>query len=108
MGLLAILWCSAASATILNGVDVSSYDNTINWTTLKAATDFAIIRSSCGNGYLDPNLAYNQAQARSVGILRGYYHYCYPDLGNTATARGRLDAQHDRYDPAGRMPLPGL
>jgi GH25 family lysozyme M1 (1,4-beta-N-acetylmuramidase)/chitodextrinase len=86
IGLLAILLSSAASATVLHGVDVSSWDGTINWPALAAATEFAIIRSSCGNGYVDPNLSYNQAQARSLGMLRGYYHYCYPDYGYSATS----------------------
>lgn len=86
IGLASIALGSVAAAAVLYGVDVSRYDGTIDWNALKAATDFAIIRSSCGIGYKDPQFDYNQAQARSVGILRGYYHYCYPDLGNSATA----------------------
>jgi GH25 family lysozyme M1 (1,4-beta-N-acetylmuramidase) len=86
IGILVVLCCSMASATLLNGVDVSSWDGSIDWPALAAATQFAIIRSSCGNGYRDPNLSYNQAQARSLGMLRGYYHYCYPDYGYSATS----------------------
>src|SRR5690242_16421245 len=64
---------------LLHGVDVSKWEGTINWDTLKASTDFAIIRSSYGcpdpgqtiAQYTDSQLRRNQSEARRLGMLRG-------------------------------------
>jgi len=68
----------------LTGVDVSSYQGIIDWNSLSAAKDFVMMRSTCGVTYVDPKFAFNQSEARRVGILRGYYHFSYPDRGNSA------------------------
>lgn len=72
--------------TYLSGVDVSQYDYGIDWDSLDSAVDFAIMKSSEGVSSTDPYFARNQSGARRVGMLRGYYHFCRPDLGNSATA----------------------
>jgi LysM repeat protein len=75
----------AASATEINGIDVSKYQGNINWTNVKAAgVNFAIIRSSYGDGTssytnngIDPMFETNYKQAKANGINVGAYHYCY-------------------------------
>jgi GH25 family lysozyme M1 (1,4-beta-N-acetylmuramidase) len=77
-------------STVLHGVDVSYAQGTIDWDTLQAAVDFAIIRSSKGcpdpgqtvAQYTDSYLSRNQSEARRVGILHGYYHYAYPQYND--------------------------
>ena len=71
-------FASVANATILYGVDVSKWQYSINWSSVKSAVDFAIIRSSYGSDGYDDYFTANQSAARSVGILRGYYHFAYP------------------------------
>ena len=76
---------SAEPNSTLMGVDVSTWQGTINWDYLKTAKDFCIMRSTYGNGSTDDQFHANQSGARRVGILRGYYHYSYPQY-NSATA----------------------
>jgi GH25 family lysozyme M1 (1,4-beta-N-acetylmuramidase) len=69
----------------LKGCDVSQFQSTINWDQLKTVVDFAIIRSSYGNGYTDPQFATNRDNSRRVGLLRGFYHYAYPQYNSPQT-----------------------
>jgi len=63
--------------TKLYGIDVSRWQGVINWDAVKAATNFAIIKASGGDGglYPDSQFARNKAEARRVGIPHGFYHY---------------------------------
>lgn len=63
---------------MLKGIDISVYQPSADFALLKTDTDFVIIRSSYGVGYIDKCFASHQSQARSVGLLVGYYHYAYP------------------------------
>ena len=67
-----------SSGTMLSGVDVSEWNDTINWDSLKASVDFAFMRASYGRYSVDAQFTRNQSEARRVGILMGYYHYSYP------------------------------
>jgi MYXO-CTERM domain-containing protein len=64
-----------AAGTVIEGLDVSEYQGTINWTKVKAAgKDFAITR--IGDGlYKDPTFATNWAGIKSVGMIRGSYQF---------------------------------
>lgn len=61
----------------LKGIDISRWQGNINWDEVKKAVDFAIIKASGGDDglYPDGQFARNKAEARRVGILRGYYHF---------------------------------
>jgi GH25 family lysozyme M1 (1,4-beta-N-acetylmuramidase) len=72
------------AGTVLYGIDVSAYQGTIDWTSVKAVKDFAIMRATFGVGYRDAQLTNNQTGARNSGILHGYYHFAYPNYGNAA------------------------
>lgn len=63
-----------------NGIDVSKWQGTINWSSVKASgIDFAYIRIGyrAENGviYADPNAHYNIQQADKAGILIGAYFF---------------------------------
>ena len=64
---------------MLKGIDVSKWQGDINWSSVAKNTDFAIIRSSYGTGYKDEKFEYNRDKARQENILRGFYHYSYPN-----------------------------
>lgn len=81
----ALFICSAATYGNLLGVDVSAYQGTINWDTLKASTNFAIMRASLSASSRDSQLTRNQSEARRVGMRHGYYHFAYPQY-NTSIA----------------------
>ena len=61
----------------LKGIDISRWQGIINWDAVKGAVDFAIIKigGSDDGFYNDGQAARNAAEARRVGILRGFYVY---------------------------------
>src|ERR1035437_1051862 len=68
------------------GNDISQFQNAagMDWTIFPHNANFVIIRSTYGNGYYDGYFALNRDKARLAGILRGFYHYAYPEY-NSAT-----------------------
>ena len=59
----------------VQGIDVSEFQGTINWSAVKAAgKQFAFIRVSDGT-YQDPKFATNWAGAKAAGLLRGAYQF---------------------------------
>lgn len=58
---------------MIRGIDVSHWQNVIDWKRVK--TDFAIIKATQGVRYVDPRFKENQAGARSIGVVRGFYHF---------------------------------
>lgn len=69
------------------GVDVSIFQDPIDWPTFAQTGKFAIIREGYGD-IIDPDFARNRDQARQQGVPRGFYHYAYPNL-NTGAAEAR-------------------
>lgn len=64
----------------VKGIDVSEYQDDVDWKKVKAAgIDFAFLRASKGNDYVDPKFAANREGAREAGLKIGYYHYFRPD-----------------------------
>jgi lysozyme len=69
----AVTVCPGGS--VVQGIDVSEFQGSINWTAVKnAGIQFAFIRVSDGT-YQDPNFASNWAGAKAAGILRGAYQF---------------------------------
>ena len=85
-----------AGKQITQGIDVSKWDSTINWSKVKAAgTDFAIIRVgyrgySNGAVYADPTYETNIAGANQAGVPAGVYFYSQA----TTAAEAREEAQY--------------
>jgi len=67
------------------GVDVSSYQGTIDWETLAAQNiQFAFIKATEGSSYADTCFSYNWEQASSCGLRVGAYHFfSYDSPGST-------------------------
>jgi lysozyme len=75
-----------ASGTVVQGVDVSVYQGTVDWTSVKAAgIDFAIARISDGSA-LDTQFATNWSGMKNAGIVRGAYQYFEPGQDPTTQA----------------------
>jgi len=78
------LGASTAFAVVQPGIDVSHYQGTINWTSVKnAGYQFAFMKATEDTTYVDPTFATNRANATAAGIPIGFYHFC--DVGTTAT-----------------------
>lgn len=57
----------------LNGIDVSSWQSGINIGAMPV--DFAIVKATQGNSYINPDCARAVENARAAGKLFGVYHY---------------------------------
>ncbi len=65
--------------TYVEGIDVSRYQQTIDWPQVAGAGKrFAIMRATLGHDYLDPTYATNHAGARAAGMQVTAYHYATP------------------------------
>jgi GH25 family lysozyme M1 (1,4-beta-N-acetylmuramidase) len=66
-------------AVYLEGIDVSHYQGTIDWTQVPSAGKrFAIMKATEGQTLVDPMYAVNHAAARTVGLLFAAYHFAFP------------------------------
>ncbi len=62
----------------MRGVDVSIFNENVDWPTLKAAgIDFAICRTGYGKSGFDENFSRNVDEAHKAGLICGAYHYSY-------------------------------
>src|SRR5205085_10545153 len=69
--------CAEGATT--KGIDVSKWQDTINWTSVKnAGIAFAFIRLSDGANTKDAKFAANWAGAKAAGIIRGAYQFFRP------------------------------
>jgi lysozyme len=77
----------SSGQTFLNGVDVSSFQGTIDWNQVAGAGNkFAIARVSDGLGSVDPDFASNYAGIQAAGLIRGSYQYFEPGQDPVAQA----------------------
>ncbi|HSD87024.1 MAG TPA: GH25 family lysozyme [Kofleriaceae bacterium] len=73
----------------VKGIDVSYYQGTINWTSVKAdGVKFAFIRASDGLNTIDSKFAANWSGSRSAGVKHGAYQFFRP--GQDAIAQADL------------------
>jgi lysozyme len=76
-----------ATGPVVKGVDVSVYQGTINWASVKGAgIDFAIARVSDGTGTLDTTFATNWKGMKANGLVRGVYQFFEPGEDPTQQA----------------------
>ncbi|MDZ7823698.1 MAG: GH25 family lysozyme [Ahrensia sp.] len=62
----------------VHGVDVSRWQNDIDWKKLRTqGANFAFIKSTDGGDHLDPMFKTNWEGAKAAGIPRGAYHFMY-------------------------------
>src|SRR5436309_2175749 len=71
----------------LNGIDVSHWQGTINWNSVKnAGVTFAVCKASEGTDYQDPTFFTNWNAMHAAGIIRGAYHMGRPAVDPVAQA----------------------
>ncbi len=80
------------------GTDVSGYQPSINWTTVKnAGVVFAFAKATEGTGYTSPEFTSQMAGAKGVGIYVGAYHFSRPDLHPNITGTDSADSEANYY-----------
>jgi len=91
LALLAALVAGATSPRAeaqLHGIDVSNYQGTVNWVSVKnAGNSFAFAKATEGTTYTDPSFARNWYYMQQAGIVRGAYHYGRPGSDPVAQAK---------------------
>ncbi len=76
----------------IHGIDVSHYQETINWDLVKAMNvggvqmRFAFIKATEGNGNDDDYFSRNWRKAKEAGITRGAYHFFIASKDGTVQA----------------------
>lgn len=81
-----------AKATTLNGIDVSSYQGTVNWSQVKGAgKQFAFARISDGLNSVDSKFATNWPAMKAAGVVRGSYQFFRPSQDPAAQAQLVVD-----------------
>src|SRR5215470_12245190 len=76
-----------AGSSTVEGIDVSYYQGTINWSQVAAAgKKFAVIRVSDGTTTPDTQFARNWSGAHSAGVIRGVYQFFRASQDATAQA----------------------
>lgn len=64
---------------MIEGIDVSSWQGSINWRKVKqAGVSFAYIKATEGATYVNPGFARDWQLSRECGIVRGAYHFLSP------------------------------
>lgn len=90
------------------GIDVSHYQGTINWASVKAAgIQFAWIKDTEGTSYKDPEFDTNYLHAYNNKVIRGAYHFARPDLSGGAT-QATYFANNGGAWSADNLTLPGM
>jgi len=75
-----ILWDEKKSEKVLQGFDVSHYQGTIRWDQIKANVKaFAIAKASGGTDFIDPDFQANWNGMKEQELVRGAYHFFYPN-----------------------------
>ena len=76
------------------GMDVSSHQGNVNWTTAWAnGARFAYVKATEGTTYQNPNFAQQYNGSFNVGMIRGAYHFALPDRSSGAT-QGNFFVSH--------------
>ena len=92
--LLLLFLILGASCLQLAGIDVSTYQRTIDWKTVAKSKKFAIIRAGYGKGTIDDYWEKNYKGAKAAGVKVGAYWYAYANSVDAAKqeAKGFLKA----------------
>jgi GH25 family lysozyme M1 (1,4-beta-N-acetylmuramidase) len=88
-GVLGTAACALAGGLdySVQGIDVSHWQGAINWTSVKnSGKAFAFCKATEGTTYTDPKFVSNWAAMRSVGLIRGAYHFGRPGTDPVAQA----------------------
>ncbi|HJZ90752.1 MAG TPA: glycoside hydrolase family 25 protein [Gemmataceae bacterium] len=83
---------AAGTDYAIQGIDISHWQGSINWTSVKnSGKKFAFAKATEGTTYTDPTFATNWAAMKSVGLVRGAYHFGHPGSDPIAQANRFCD-----------------
>ena len=89
------------------GIDVSHYQGSINWSSVKAAgISFAYIKATEGTTYKDPDFSADYLGAYNAKVIRGAYHFAQPGSSSGAAQATYFAANGGAWS-ADNLTLPG-
>ncbi|MFI1221505.1 MULTISPECIES: lysozyme [unclassified Streptomyces] len=92
----------------VQGIDVSHWQGSINWGSVKAAgIDFAYMKATEGTSYKDSSFSANYTGSYNAGLIRGAYHFARPNLSNGATQANYFAGSGGGWSKDGKT-LPGV
>lgn len=102
VALLAAAWLNwelpAGQAQYINGIDVSNYQSSANWTSIKnAGISFAFCKATEGVDFVDPSFNNHMNGANAAGVYIGPYHFGRIN-SNTANPNDAIDEANDFVD----------
>ncbi|TFK47628.1 N,O-diacetylmuramidase [Heliocybe sulcata] len=88
MAIFSFLLALAGAFSVLaapQGIDVSSYQGNVDWSTVKAnGVSFVYIKAT-EVPYTNPDFSSQYTGATNAGLIRGGYHFAHPDISSGAT-----------------------
>ncbi|MBV8932110.1 MAG: lysozyme [Kutzneria sp.] len=97
-----------ASTDRVSGMDVSSYQKTVDWQTAwNNGARFVSIKATEGTYYTNPYFTQQYDGSYGVGMIRGGYHFAAPNTTNGATQANYFVDHGGGWSPDGRT-LPGV
>jgi lysozyme len=82
-----LLTKSCPAGSVMEGVDVSHYNGTVNWKQVRASgRTFAYAKATDGTILVDPTFAQNYAGIKAAGLVRGAFHTFHAGLDGTSQA----------------------
>ncbi len=98
---------AARSTSRPQGLDVSSYQGDVDWTTVKAdGAQFSYVKATEGTYYTNPYFTEQYNGSYGEGIIRGSYHFAIPNGGSGASQANYFLAHGGGWSADG-MTLPG-
>ncbi|MGE3641906.1 MAG: GH25 family lysozyme [Pirellulales bacterium] len=100
---LVVLGAVSPVCALIEGVDVSNYQGSINWTSVKnAGIQFAFCKATEGVDYVDPRFSSYMSGALAAGIPIGPYHFARLNSGET-NPNDAIDEANDFVDAISRF-----
>jgi lysozyme len=94
----ALASCAGArAAAYAEGIDVSHYQGTIQWTQAAATSTFAFAKATEGTSLVDITYPINRIGAESVGVKFGAYHFARPSGSGDAAITADAIAEADFF-----------
>ena len=91
------------------GIDVSSYQGSINWSSVRGAgITFAWAKATEGTGYQDGYFTGNENNGKSAGVYLGAYHFAHPEANTASSEAGyfwNFAGPYIKGDGATLMPM---
>ncbi|WP_326798453.1 lysozyme [Streptomyces sp. NBC_01808] len=98
----------AGPLATVEGVDVSSHQGNVNWSTLwNAGNRFAYVKATEGTSYKNPYFAQQYNGSYNVGMIRGAYHFALPNGASGAAQADYFASNGGGWSRDGKT-LPGV